>query len=263
MASLIEKRRSLHRSMQIEQDENLQLKTQLCQLQPLANIGSASSMIAHEINNLLTPLGTYADLALLHLDDQALVEKALRKAVVNCRRISQVMESVLALASGRDQAREDCAVEDLIEDVFNCLCRDFSKDGITIKTLFPKDLIIHVVPVQIQQVIMNLVLNAREAMLERGGTLTLSAIRMGDQVRISVSDTGHGIAPADMERIFSTFYSTKDSSESATECCGTGLGLAFCKTVADAHQADLSVESQLGQGTSFHLTVNAAASARP
>jgi signal transduction histidine kinase len=258
LASLIEKRRSLHRSVQKRQDENLHLKNQLCQLQPLANIGSASSMIAHEINNLLTPLGTYADLALLHLDDMGLVEKALRKAVVNCRRISQVMESVLALASGKEQRREDCSVEGLIEEVFTCLCRDFSKDAITVKIDIPKDLTIHIVPVQIQQVIMNLILNAREAMLEHGGTLTLSAARIGSQVRISVSDTGHGIPPEDLERIFSTFYSTKDSRESATECCGTGLGLAFCKTVVEAHQGDLTVESQPGQGTSFHLTLNEA-----
>jgi signal transduction histidine kinase len=244
--------------MQIEQDENLQLKSQLCRLQPLANIGSASSMIAHEINNLLTPLGTYADLALLHLDDRALVEKALRKAVVNCRRISRVMESVLALASGKDQTRDHCTVEELIEDVFNCLCRDFSKDAITIKTEIPQNLHIHVVTVQLQQVIMNLILNAREAMLERGGTLTLSAGQLGDKVRISVSDTGHGIPPEDLERIFSTFYSTKDSSESATECCGTGLGLAFCKTVIDAHQGSLDVESRVGEGTSFHITLDAA-----
>lgn len=257
MASLIEKRRSLHRSMQLGEDENLQLKTQLCQLQPLANIGSASSMIAHEINNLLTPLGTYADLALLHLDDSVLVEKALRKAVVNCRRISRVMESVLALASGKEQTREDCTVEELVEDVFSCLCRDFSKDGIVIKTEIPDGLWIHVVTVQLQQVIMNLILNAREAMLERGGTLTLSAARVGENVRISVRDTGHGIPPEDLERIFTSFYSTKNSSQSATECCGTGLGLAFCKTVVDAHQGSLSVESQVGQGTAFHITLDA------
>lgn len=258
MTSIIERRRSLHRSLEQGHKQNQALKSQLCQLQPLANIGSASSMIAHEINNLLTPLHTYADLALHHLDDAALTEKALTKVVMNCRRISQIMESVLAMASGKEQKRECCAVRNLTEDIFTCLCRDFAKDGITVKLNIPEGLYINVVPIQIQQVFMNLILNAREAMLPRGGTLTLSAQDQGDQVKFTIRDTGKGIPPEDLERIFGSFYSTKDSSESDTECCGTGLGLAFCRTVMDAHGAAITVRSTVGEGTIFELHLPAA-----
>lgn len=253
MTSIIERRRSLHRSVQDGHKKNQELMSQLCRLQPLANIGSASSMIAHEINNLLTPLGTYADLALHNIDDSALVEKALTKAVLNCRRVSQVMESVLAMASGKKQAKEECDVKALVEDIFTCLCRDFSKDGIKIKIDIPGNLKVNVIPIQIQQVFMNLILNAREAMLSRGGTLTIKALKNGDSIQIDVKDSGHGIAPENLGKIFTSFFSTKESDASTTECCGTGLGLAFCRTVIDVHEGSISVESQVNQGTTFHI----------
>ncbi|MFC1763311.1 sensor histidine kinase, partial [Planctomycetota bacterium] len=239
MTSLIEKRQSLHRSLAVRQQQNHALTSQLMRLQPLANIGSASSMIAHEINNLLTPLGTYADLALHHLDDPALIEKALRKAVLNCQRASKVMESMLAMANGEKQTEEVCEVSQLFDEVFTCLCRDFSKDGIVVNLDTPGSLPVSVVSIQIQQVFMNLMLNAREAMLEKGGTLSICARRETNDVVVEIRDNGHGIAPENLERIFQSFFSTKNSNDSTTECCGTGLGLAFCQTVIDAHAGSI------------------------
>jgi len=184
-------------------------------------------MIAHEINNILTPFGAYADLALKHFDDKALVQKALEKAVLNCQRATKVMESMLALANGDTQQKQTVRLAGLIDDVFTCLCRDFSKDRIQLVIDIPEDLEVHVVTVQIQQVLMNLSLNAREAMLARGGSLTLRGYCDEDNTIIEVADTGAGIAPEDMKTIFEAFYSTKDSTDSAEECFGTGLGLAF------------------------------------
>jgi signal transduction histidine kinase len=162
------------------------------------------------------------------------------------------------MAGGKEQTRVGCSVKGLVEDVFTCLCRDFARDGITVTLAMPADLLVHVVPIQIQQVFMNLILNAREAMLPQGGTLTLSAEERGDRVRVTIRDNGRGISPEDMERIFTSFYSTKDSSDSTTECCGTGLGLAFCRTVIDAHAGTISVRSTVGQGTTFEILLPAA-----
>ena len=256
LTSIIQQRRSLHHNVEQGRRENRALKSQLVKLQPLANIGSASSMIAHEINNLLTPLGTFAELALQHLDDQALVEKALKKAVLNCTRASKVMESMLALANGQQQPKETITIQDLVDDIFTCLCRDFSKDGINVNISIPEDLELHVVVIQIQQVLMNLILNAREAMLAQGqGTLTLRAKGGTGFVTLEVSDTGHGIAQDDLDRIFDRFFSTKDSSEHEEECFGTGLGLSFCQTVVEAHNGNLRVESKLGKGTTFKIVL--------
>ena len=261
MAGLIQQRRSLHKHVAEGNQKNRSLQSQLCKLQPLANIGSASAMIAHEINNILTPFGTYAELALKHIDDRELVRKALEKAVLNCNRAAQVMESMLNMAHGKTQQKEAVAVLEMVEDVFICLCRDFQKDGVSIRLDIPKPLRIQATRVQIQQVLMNLILNAREAMLSNGGSLTISARQAGRQVLITVADTGNGIPEAELEHIFSAFYSNKDSTVTTDECFGTGLGLAFCRLVIDAHAGEIAVSSTPGQGTTFTLTLPEAESA--
>ena len=253
MAGLIQKRRSLHRHVEEGNQQNRSLQSQLCKLQPLANIGYASAMIAHEINNILTPFGTYAELALKHIDDRELVRKALEKAVLNCNRAAQVMESMLNMAHGKTQEKAPVSVVEMVEDVFICLCRDFQKDGISIRIDIPKPLKIQATRVQIQQVLMNLILNAREAMLSNGGSLTISARRAGRQVLITVADTGTGIPEAELDHIFSAFYSNKDSTAATDECFGTGLGLAFCRLVMDAHGGEIAVSSTPGKGTTFTL----------
>ena len=255
MASVIERRRSLHKSLEEGQRHSEALQSQIQGLQPLAAIGSASSMIAHEINNLLTPLGNYAELALNHMEDRELVEKALRKAVLNCRRASRVMESMMALAHGRRQDKVLALLKPLIEEVFVCLARDFAKDGITVKIEVPDDLDVYAVTVQLQQVVLNLVLNAREAMLDRGGTLTIRAVPVPDAVTLEVSDTGVGIPAQTLERIFEPFFSTKHPAGRSGECFGTGLGLAFCKTVVEAHDGHLCVRSKPGEGTVFKISL--------
>ncbi|MHC4433814.1 MAG: sensor histidine kinase, partial [Planctomycetota bacterium] len=149
-------------------------------------MGTVSYMIAHEINNLLTPLKSYASFALSDLDDRALSEKALQKVVKNCDRTSKITESMLALASGQTQQADEVRLLGLIEEIFTCLCRDFSKDGITVHLRVPADLTISGAGVQIQQVLINLILNARDAMLSGGGVLTIEAAEKADSVEITI-----------------------------------------------------------------------------
>jgi signal transduction histidine kinase len=253
LASVIEKRVSLHRQLQRQQEESVALKSQISRLQALANIGTSTCMIAHEINNLLTPPANYAALALKNPDDKALAEKALQKAMRNCEQASKIMDSMLAVANGETEEKKDTPLSALVEEIFQCLCRDFAKDGITVKLKIPEDLKVRAVPVQIQQVLMNLILNAREAMLDRGGVLTIEAHTTADAVEIEVSDTGCGIAADDLKNIFEPFFTTKRETKSRMSHYGSGLGLAFCKDVIDAHGGCISVESKLDRGTSFKI----------
>lgn len=253
MASITEKRLSLHRRVEAQRHQNESLKCQLAGLQHLANIGTVSHMIAHELNNLLTPMKSYASFALSQPEDNALAQKALQKAVRNCDRASKIMESMLSLVSGKNQERTTARLHDLIEEVFTCLCRDFTKDGITIQLHVPDDVVVHVVPVQIQQVFMNLILNARDAMLPHGGVLTLRAEEKNDTVEITVIDTGDGIDPEDLQNIFERFFSTKKEGTPAAEYSGAGLGLAFCKMVVDGHGGSISVKSEPGHGSTFKI----------
>lgn len=255
MTSVVQKRLSLHKTLVGQQRENADLRLQNSQLQALANIGSATCMIAHEINNLLAPLASYAALAIKNSDDRSLVEKALQKTVRNCERASRIMESMLALANGQSQEKEDARLGVLVDEIFTCLCRDFAKDGITVELRIPEDLMICAVPIQIQQVLMNLILNARDAMLGRGGVLTIRASQDANVVLIEVSDTGSGIQPADLDHIFESFFTTKTCDSSRYEHSGSGLGLAFCKRVIEAHGGAISVESRPSQGTTFRITL--------
>lgn len=255
LANISEKRLSLHRDLAVKERENAALKSQVEQLEHLANMGAASYMIAHEINNLLTPIGTYAGFALQNPDDGELAKKALGKAERNCERASKITESLLALATGQRQEKEDCGLLGLIEDVFLCLARDFSKDGIRVDTRISSDLAVWAVPVQMQQVLMNLILNAREAMLGRGGILRIQAAEGAETVEIVVKDTGKGIAPSDLECIFEPFFTTKTEAGSRSGRLGSGLGLAFCRRVIEAHGGTISVESNLSQGSTFKITL--------
>ncbi len=254
MTKIIEKRFSLHKELAGKHQEIDILKSQLNTLQPVANIGSATCMIAHEINNLLTPISSYAALALNNPEDKALTIKALTKTARNCELASKVMESILALANGRKEEKQSCNVASMVEEVFSCLSRDFAKDGITVKIAIPKELTIHTVRVQIQQVLMNLILNARDAMLPGGGILTIKAAET-DVAVIEVSDTGCGIEPAALGKIFEPFFTTKKDTKSSSQHGGSGLGLAFCKRIIDEHGGTISVESEIAKGSKFIITL--------
>jgi signal transduction histidine kinase len=255
LASITEKRLSLHKRVEVQKLQNESLKSQLAGLQHLANIGTISHMIAHEINNLLTPLRSYAAFALDNPDDKELTKKAFQKVVKSCGRAAKIMESMLALANGEKQEKRDARLSDLVEEIFTCLCRDFSKDGIAVNIRIPDEMTIKVIPIQIQQVLMNLILNARDAMLRRGGVLTISAAETADTVVVEVTDTGEGIDPADLTNIFETFYTTKTDKDSSDKYSGSGIGLAFCKMIINGHNGCISVESEPGKGSTFKIVL--------
>lgn len=245
----------MHKRLENQQQANNALKSQLAQLQHLANMGTVSYMIAHEINNLLTPLRSYAAVALENLDDRDFVEKALQKTDRSCERASKIVKSMLAVANGQTQEKKNARLLTLVEEIFTCLCRDFAKDGITVEISIPEDLTVWGVPVQIQQVLMNLILNAREAMLPRGGILTVKATQKSDALEIEVTDTGEGIEPADLNNIFDSFFTTKTNMSSSSEYSGAGLGLAFCKKIIAEHEGLISVESRPAKGSKFKITL--------
>lgn len=251
MTSIIEKRLSLHQVLAQKEQENEALKSQNLQLQTLANLGSATAMIAHEINNLLTPLSSYAALAAQNPGDKALVEKVLHRTTRNCQRAAKIMESLLGMANGQRQQREQANVKTLVDEVFTGLCRDFAKDSITVEIRVLEDLHLSCVPVQIQQVLMNLVLNARDAMLGHGGILRVEASGTDDGVEIAVHDTGDGITPENLKNVFRPFFTTKSGKDRPATGSGSGVGLAFCRRIVEAHGGSIAVESQVGQGSTF------------
>jgi two-component system NtrC family sensor kinase len=261
LASIIAKRRSLHRQIKEQQEQKETLERQTLQLESLANLGSATAMIAHELNNLLTPLANYAELSMQNPEDRVLTERALRKTAQNCRQAGKVMESILSMANAGQLDKVDTPLLPLVKGVFDCLCRDFNKDSITVDIRVSDDLRVWAVPVQLQQAMMNLILNAREAMLPRGGKLTIEAKENSDDILIKISDTGCGIEQSDIKNVFDSFFSTKNKQGPEQSACGeysrngTGLGLALCKKVVEHHNGTITVESQPNQGTTFTIVL--------
>ena len=254
MAEILEKRYSLHRDLSSQQLLNDQLKSQIGRLQGLANIGLVSAMIAHEMNNILTPLENYAQLAINHPDDKALVTKALEKTAKNSARAGKILRSMLNIASGQLGDKAEHNLKALIDEIFDCLGRDMGKDKIKLNIKIDGDITVFGQGICIQQVLMNLILNAREAMLPAGGTLSITATHNCDTITIEVADTGCGIEQENFENIFEPFFTTK-TEHSQTSHHGSGLGLAFCKKIVDAHNGKITVQSHPSTGTVFTLTI--------
>ena len=252
MAGIVAQRNSLHQQLFDQQQLNQKLRSQIDELGALANIGMVSAMVAHEINNILTPIGCYAQLAMSNPDDKDLTAKTLEKAAANSERAAKIFETMLSIANGKEQKMQLCDLKKLTEDVFTCIARDFSKDKINVKINIEDNFMIPAQPISLQQVLMNLILNARAAMLDRGGTLTISAEQALDSIKITVTDTGCGIEKENLMEIFEPFYTTK-TQDSKSLCVGAGLGLAFCKKIVDSHKGVISVESEPGSGTVFRI----------
>jgi signal transduction histidine kinase len=252
LTSTITKRKSLHQELAENKRYVESLEKQIEKLERLAGIGTAASMILHEMNNLLTPLGNYAALALRNPQDESLTQKALQKAKKNCEQAAKVTEAVLGMTNGKNNERKTVKLAELVDEVFECLCRDFSKDSITVKKEISSDLTMCAAPVKLEQLIMNLVLNSRAALLETGGgTLNISGEQCGQFIKIKVSDTGCGMDEETAGRVFEPLFTTRANGGPGKS--GAGLGLAFCKKVAEEHGGTISVESEPGTGSTFTI----------
>ena len=222
------------------------LEAQLRQLQPLANLGMAWAMTAHELNNLLTPIMTYAQLALKHPQDSELSEKALKKAERLSTQAGQILEKIMVLAHPGTNQVETCNVRALLNDVFGGIGRDFSKDGINLVLDVDAEFTVYADACSLRQVLMNLILNAYHAMRDKGGTLRIGACEEAEFYSIEISDTGHGIAPEKLHHIFTPFYTHGKHN-------GNGLGLAYCQKIIEAHGGCISAESEVGRGSRFRI----------
>jgi signal transduction histidine kinase len=250
MNGVLQKRQALHRQLQFREEQYNHLIQQSDQLHTLAAVGMAWAMTAHEMNNLLTPVGNYAQLALSHPEDKELAQKALTKAMMLSQKATEMLQRVMVLAGQKPFSTQEVSIKSLIEDVFGGIGRDFEKDNIRVSVQVPDDLFIWADGPSLRQVLMNLILNARQAMLGQPGELRIRAYCHEDAVWIEIIDTGRGIAPAALRQIFDPFYSTKKNCPDGPN---NGLGLSFCKRIIEKHDGLISVESEVGKGTCFKI----------
>ena len=227
------------------------LEEQLVHAQRLSALGELTSTTTHEFNNILMTIINYAKLGLRNKDETNRT-KALDKILMAANKAAKMTNTVLAAAKNRQKDFEPTNFVVLIEDSLILLERDMNKYRITVEKTFPDKLPeIMADGNQILQVVLNLLINARQAM-PNGGRLVLkmSYDEENEMIDFVVRDFGYGIPPDKLPRIFDPFYTTKSGPDESGKG-GTGLGLASCRTIIEQHRGLIRVESAEGKGTAF------------
>ncbi|MFC2041106.1 PAS domain S-box protein [Chloroflexota bacterium] len=238
---------SVHVARDVTERKNMQ--EQMMVTDRLASIGQLASGIAHEMNNPLTGVIGFSDL-LLERDLPEDVKEDLETINREAKRTANVVKGLLTFA--RKQGTEKALVDlnSIIQEVLQLRAYEQRVSNIEVSASCASDL-----PQvmgnggQLQQVFINLVVNAEQAMLEAHGkgTLTITTEQVGDIVRACVTDDGPGISPENMRKLFTPFFTTKEVGK------GTGLGLSICHGIVTEHGGKIYTESELGKGTSFIL----------
>ena len=236
-------------------DQQLQidlLKQQLAESQKLTALGELVGTTTHEFNNILMTVLNYAKMGMRHRDDQTR-DKAFDKILAASQRAAKITNAVLGMARNRSDVIEPTDLGKVIDDALVLLEREMSKYRISLEVDLQDVPETQCNGNQIQQVLLNLLTNARQAM-EIGGTIWVKLEHLAEEYlnALSVRDSGCGIAQEELPRIFDPFYSTKAGPDDSGKG-GTGLGLSSCLNIIDAHQGRLKIESTVGVGTQFTI----------
>jgi len=236
-----------------------ELKQQLAHAQRLTALGELVSTTTHEFNNVLMTIINYAKLGLRHKDPQT-HQKAFDKILQAGNRAARITNGILGFARNRTGSPEPTDMLKLVDDSLLLLERELAKYRISVDRQLEAVPRARANPNQIQQVLVNLVINARQAMLQGGRLLVrLWHDPESDTVDVMVRDNGCGIPPDVLPRIFEPFFTTKRGPDASGKG-GTGLGLAACRDIIEAHHGRIRVESSLGKGTAFTIMLPVARS---
>jgi PAS domain S-box-containing protein len=251
---------SIHRDITRE----VRLERELRQAHKMEAIGTLAGGIAHDFNNILMAIIGYTEMALYKTPEGTTpVRRDLEQVLKAGYRARDLVNQILTFSHQSDQERK---VIDMVPPVKEALklLRSSLPSTIEIRqdiAIPPEKGVILADPTQIHQVLMNLCTNAAHAMRDKGGILSVSLssveadaylvsrypdLKPGPYVRLTVGDTGHGVAPSILERIFDPYFTTKGPGE------GTGMGLAVVQGIVKRHGGMITVHSEIGKGTTFH-----------
>jgi len=234
-----------------------QVQMELAHANRVAALGQLTASIAHEVNQPVTGVLSSAHAALRWLDtnDPEAVRRALDRVIRDATRAGDVISGLRALVKKAPPRTESFDMNEAIREVIDLTRGEAAKNRVSLETQLAKDLpVIQGDRVQLQQVVLNLVINAIEAMTEPGDRprdLLITTTMAGpDAVRVAVQDTGPGIDASDTERLFEAFYTTKPG--------GLGMGLSICRSIVEAHGGQLSAAAAMPHGTIFQVTIQIA-----
>ncbi|MEI7929457.1 MAG: PAS domain S-box protein, partial [Verrucomicrobiales bacterium] len=244
--------------------ERKKLEQQFLRSQRMESIGTLAGGIAHDLNNVLAPIMMAVEVLKMRFPDAESLN-LLDILSISVSRGAEMVRQVLSFARGVEGRRMEVQIKHLVHDIEKTV-RDTFLKNIEMRTSISKDLwTVMGDPTQLHQVLLNLCVNARDAM-PNGGKLTISAENLmldahyaslnpeakpGPYVFIQIEDTGSGIPPGILEKIFDPFFTTKEVGK------GTGLGLSTSLAIVKSHGGFLRVYSEMGKGTKFHINLPA------
>ncbi|HXC35653.1 MAG TPA: ATP-binding protein [Candidatus Acidoferrales bacterium] len=222
---------------------------QLIQSEKLSAVGEFVAGVAHELNNPLAAVTGFAELlreSNIHTEYRRQLDLVFKAA----QRCQKIVQSLLSFARRHPVERKPVSANELVEAVLEIVAYPLRTSNVEVTTnLDPNLPMVMADGHQIQQVLLNIVNNARQALEahQRGGKITISTTVIGSNVRCTIQDNGPGIAPENLRRIFDPFFTTKEVGK------GTGLGLSLCYGIIKEHGGDIRVESSPGKGATFYI----------
>jgi signal transduction histidine kinase len=238
------------------------LKQQLGQAQRLTALGELVSTTTHEFNNVLMTILNYAKMGARH-KDAATRDKCFEKILASANRAATITNTVLGMARNRAAGQEPTDLVKLVDDTLLLLEREMNKYRVVVEKSYQPIPPAYVNGNQIQQVLLNLLINSRQAM-PNGGRLWIKLLHdtENNMIDLVVRDNGCGIPADKLPRIFESFYTTK-SGPDASGKGGTGLGLSMCRDILESHHGRIRVDSTVGKGTAFTLKLPVAPKSAP
>jgi two-component system cell cycle sensor histidine kinase/response regulator CckA len=232
----------------VDVTERRQLEEQFRQAQRLEAIGKLAGGVAHDFNNLLTVIAGFAAMLLDDLPQDATCRRAAEQIRIAAGRATELTKSLLAFSGRQVLQAKYVHLNDMIRETATLLSRLISEDIVLRLNLDASGDAVNVDPSQLQQVLINLAVNARDAM-PLGGRLTISTRDLDGHVGLQVADTGSGIEPAVLAHVFEPFFTTKQPGE------GTGLGLPTVHGIITQSGGTISIDTEVGRGTTFVVTL--------
>ncbi|MBW1642997.1 MAG: PAS domain S-box protein [Deltaproteobacteria bacterium] len=226
-----------------------QTQEQLLQSEKLAAMGRLTSQIAHELNNPIYGIMNTLELMKTEIPPENKRRKILEMALSETVRLGEMLRKMLSFSKPDQEERRTTDINIILDEILLLHEKQLREHSIQISTSFATDVSnVYASRNQLRQVFLNMISNARDAMPE-GGTLTVKTSTEKDNVKIEISDTGTGIKDEYKDKIFDTFFTTKDTVK------GVGLGLSVCYGFIKDNEGDIAVDSKVGTGTTFTITL--------
>jgi signal transduction histidine kinase len=226
-----------------------QTHEKLLQSQKLASLGILASGVAHEINNPLGGMFNCVQMLEQNGDDKDFRQQYLKLIKDGLVRIEDTVGKLLWMSRKQGKNLQTVGIKQTVKDIYPFIEHRIEKKNITYNEHIQDDITVSIDPIDLQQVMINLMINAIQSM-KQGGTLSVNAFRNNSKVILEVSDTGDGIEEENLDKIFDPFYTTKRPGE------GTGLGLWLTYEIVKNYDGEISVHSKKGKGSTFTIKFN-------